>query len=361
MSNETEAQPEILFAAEAGLGRVVLNRPRALNALTLGKVRDMAERLADWAAEDAIHCIVVEGAGERAFCAGGDIRRLWEARRDGDETFVRTFFATEYRLNRLIKVFAKPYVAIMDGVTMGGGVGISVHGSHRVATERTLFAMPETGIGMLADVGGTYFLPRLPGRLGLYMVLTGARLTAADCLYAGLATHYVPTARRDDLVQALSEAESDTRTAEEMQTAVTCILDMFHEEPGTAPLERQREQIDRCFAGQSVEDILDNLLADGSDWAVRQHASILEKSPMALKVAFRQMQIGAQLPFDRCMQTEYRVSPRMAGMADFGEGVRAVIVDKDNRPRWAPASLAEVDGDAVDRLFGPLDDGDLVF
>lgn len=360
MSDEA-VEPEVMFTAEAGVGRILLNRPKALNALTLDKIREMHRQLEAWAAEDAVHCVVIEGAGEKAFCAGGDIRRLWQANRDGEDSYIRAFFGEEYKLNRLIKVYAKPYVALMDGITMGGGVGVSIHGSHRVATERTVFAMPETGIGLLPDVGGTYFLPRLPGKVGMYLALTGARLKAADCYYAGLATHYVPSARRDELLQALAEAESDTKTADEMQTAVTCVLDMFHEDPGSAPLERLRDQIDRCFGGESVEAIVEALTADGSDWAAKQLEAINSKSPTATKVAFRQMQIGPQLDFDRAMQTEFRVSTRLARTSDFGEGVRAVIIDKDNAPRWDPAHTVDIPQDAVDGYFAPLPDGDLQF
>ncbi len=359
--NAEAVEPEVVFAVEAGVGRILLNRPKALNALTLDKIRETHRQLEAWAADDAVHCVVIEGAGEKAFCAGGDIRRLWEANRDAEDTYIRAFFGDEYRLNRLIKTYAKPFIALMDGITMGGGVGVSIHGSHRVATERTVFAMPETGIGLLPDVGGTYFLPRLPGKIGMYLALTGARLKAADCYHTGLATHYVPSARRDELLQALSKAESDRGNADEMQTAVTCILDMFHEEPGAAPIERQAEQIDRCFGGGSVEEIVEALTADGSDWAVKQLEAIAGKSPTATKVAFRQMQIGTQLDFDRCMRTEFRVSTRLAHTGDFAEGVRAIIIDKDNAPKWDPADISAIAGDTVDGFFAPLEGGDLTF
>lgn len=359
--SEEAMEREVLFTVEAGVGRILLNRPKALNALTLDKIREMTATLKAWAQDDAVHCVVVEGAGEKAFCAGGDIRRLWEANRDQDESYIQAFFGDEYQLNRLIKVYEKPYVALMDGITMGGGVGVSVHGSHRVATERTLFAMPESGIGLVPDVGGTYFLPRLPGKIGMYMGLTGARLKAADCYYTGLATHYIPTARRDDLLQALAEAESDTKTPEEMQTAVTCVLDMFHEDPGSAPLERQQEQIDRCFGGASVEEIIGALKSDGSEWALKQLQILESKAPTATKAAFQQIQIGLQLDFDRCMQTEYRLSTRLAHTGDFAEGVRAIIVDKDNAPKWQPATVSDVEQETVDGLFAPLPDGDIQF
>ncbi|MGC2854240.1 enoyl-CoA hydratase/isomerase family protein [Novispirillum sp. DQ9] len=363
MSQQTPEQQdqEIVISVADGVGRILLNRPKALNALTLDKIRVMDKALRAWAVDDAVHCVIIEGAGEKAFCAGGDIRKLYEAGKSGDSAFLAAFFGEEYRLNRLIKTYPKPYVALMDGITMGGGVGVSVHGSHRVCSERTLFAMPETGIGMLPDVGGTYFLPRLPGAVGMYLALTGARMKAADCLYTGVATHFVPTERHKELIAALCEAERDARTADDMQTAVTCVLDMFYEEPGAASLALQRDVINRCFSGASVEEIFANLEKEGGEWAEKTLETLRSKSPTALRVAFRQMQVGAQLDFDRCMQIEYRLSQRLAATHDFREGVRAVIVDKDNAPRWDPARLEDVDPAAVDALFGPLPDGDLSF
>lgn len=359
MSVETETAGEILFASADGLATVLLNRPRALNALSLNKVRQLDPMLRQWAADDSVHCVVVEGAGDKAFCAGGDIRALWDANRTGDLETLRTFFAEEYRLNRLIRTYPKPYVALMDGITMGGGVGISIHGSHRIATERTLFAMPETGIGMIPDVGGTYFLPRLPGHVGLFLGLTGARLKAADAYAIGIATHVIPSERRDEVVAALREAEREELTPDQLQTAVTCILEMFHEDPGTGALERHQDDIENLFNRASVEEITEALLSDGRPWAQEQAKTLASKSPFALKVTFRQLQLGAQLEFDRCMQVEWRVSQRLAAGPDFAEGVRAVIVDKDNAPRWSAASLAEVDNAVVDALFAPLPGGDL--
>lgn len=352
---------EILIEAADGVGRILLNRPKALNALTLDTIRVMDRALREWAADESVHCVVIEGAGDKAFCAGGDVRRLWDAGNAGETAYFKAFFGEEYRLNRLIKTFPKPYVALIDGITMGGGVGVSVHGTHRVATEGTVFAMPETGIGMLPDVGGTYFLPRLPGRIGLYLALTGARMKAADCCYTGVATHFVPRERRDDLMRALTSAESSVKTADDMHTAVTYVLDMFHEDPGAAPLERHREAIDRCFSAGSVDEIFTNLEKEEGEWAERTLEALRTKSPTALRVAFRQMQVGAQLDFDRCMQIEYRLAQRIVGSHDFMEGVRAVIVDKDNAPAWEPATVEAVDPGTVDAMFAPLPEGDLTF
>lgn len=359
MTTESEVQDDIQLSVKDGLARIFLNRPKALNALTLGKVRAMDPALRAWAEDEAVQCVFVEGAGDKAFCAGGDIRVLWQANQDKDVEALRTFFGEEYRLNRLIKTYNKPYVAWLDGIAMGGGVGISVHGSHRVATERTLFAMPETGIGMIPDVGGTFFLPRLPGKVGLYLGLTGARLKAADCYALGIATHFIPSARRDELVKALGEQEHHEMTVDQLQTAVTVILDMFHEDPGPAPTDLHREQIDHLFNKASVAEILAALEADGSDWAKKQLSILSTKSPFALKATFRQLQLGAQLEFDRCMQIEWRATQRIGMTPDFAEGVRAVIVDKDNAPKWAAASVADVDPAEVDALFAPLEGGDI--
>lgn len=352
----TEALDEILFTETGGVGAVLLNRPRAMNALTLDKIRRLDPMLRSWARNPSIRLVTIEGAGDRAFCAGGDIRALRDAVQDRNNSFPETFFAEEYRLNHLIKTFPKPFVALMDGITMGGGVGVSVHGSHRVATERTVFAMPETGIGMLPDVGGTWFLPRCPGALGLYLGLTGARLKAADCLAAGICTHVVPSERLPALKAALV-AEAPAESA-----AVTAILDRFHTDPGAAPLAAHRAVIDRCFGHETLDGILDALADEGSDWAIEARQVILTKSPLATRVAHRQLTAGAALDdFATCMALEYRIAPRLVRQPDFAEGVRAVILDKDNAPRWSPESLEAVDLRSLDALFARPEGGDLTF
>lgn len=347
---------EILCSVTAGVGLIVLNRPKALNALTLDGVRAMDPALRRLADDPAVRCVVVEGAGEKAFCAGGDIRRMWEANKAADVAYLQAFFGEEYRLNRLIKTYAKPYVALMDGVTMGGGVGVSVHGSHRIATERTLFAMPETAIGLFPDVGGTWFLPRLPGAIGMYMALTGARLKAADCLYAGVATHFIPSEQRDAVLEALQQ-ESVMTAAD-----VTAVLDRFHQDPGPAPMADLRPAIDRCFSGDSVEAILEALRAEGGEWAEKTLHILGKMSPSSLKITFGQIRRGAAVStFDEAMQLEYRISPRISMTADLAEGVRAVIIDKDHAPKWAPSTLDAVDAAVVESFFAPADDGDLSF
>ena len=328
---------EILFVERDGIGRVTLNRPQALNALTHHMVCALDARLAAWAGDDAIARVVIEGAGTRAFCAGGDIRDLHAVMGRGDATFIDIFYRDEYRLNYRIHTYPKPYVAVIDGVVMGGGVGISIHGSHRLVTERALFAMPETGIGFFPDVGAAWFLSRMPGEIGMYLGLTGARLGPADAIYSGVATHYVPSG-------SLAEAP-----------------DGFSADPGPPPLAEHRDAIDRCFAADSLEAIIAALEGQGGDWAGATLASLAGKSPTSLKVTHRQLRLGASLSFGQAMTTEFRLSQRFCAGHDFREGVRAAVIDKDRRPQWQPRTLAEVGESDIDAYFAPLAGGDLLF
>lgn len=345
------------------IGHIMLNRPKALNALNLPMIEIMAPTLAQWATDPAIKAVIIRGAGDRAFCAGGDVRAVWEAgqqrrRGEGEGTLTASFFAAEYRLNRQIKRFPKPYVALMDGITMGGGVGLSVHGSHRVTTEKTLLAMPETGIGLFPDVGGSYFLPRLPGRLGLYLGLTGARLGAGDLAYAGIATHHVASAALDEVERELETALAEAPDAE---AALEAVLGRYAETPASATLAANRPAIDRCFDAASVEDILARLEAEDSDWARQTGASLRHMSPTSLKVTFEQLRRGADLSFEDCMRQEFRMTQAVMEGHDFYEGIRAVLVDKDRNPRWQPARLEDVTAAAVGRFFDPPTAGDLTF
>ncbi|MDA8524622.1 enoyl-CoA hydratase/isomerase family protein [Alphaproteobacteria bacterium] len=333
---------EVLFEIVGKSGVITLNRPEALNALTLNMVRLMKPVLADWAVNDAVAHIVIEGAGEKGFCAGGDIRALHDWGNAGAPE-ATGFYREEYQLNRTIKTYPKPYIALIDGITMGGGVGVSVHGSHRVATERTMFAMPETGIGLLPDVGGTYFLPRLPGETGAWLVLTGARLRGADALAAGVATHYMASENIDALKAALSEGGD-----------VDAILAAHHHAPENETLPDHQADIDRLFVGDSVADIVAALAADGSDWAQAQAAAIATKSPTSAAVALRQMRDGMAADFDECMRIEMRAVTRIMAQADFYEGVRATILEKDGAPNWTPQQ-------DIDAIFAPLGDDELVF
>lgn len=341
---------EIELAVADGVGRITLNRPKALNALTLSQIEAMHAALKRWAGDDEVLLVTIGAVGGKAFCAGGDIRSLFEARKKGDYALLAGFYREEYILNRLIKTFPKPFVALIDGIVMGGGVGVSIHGSHRVATEHTLFAMPETGIGLFPDVGGTYFLPRCPGEVGMYLALTGVRLQAADALYAGLMTHFVPAAKLPDMTAALRGLTG----AGDHDAAVTSILDGYHETPGPAPLAAHRAAIDRCFGGASVDAVVTALEADDSEWAASTLRVLATKSPTSLKVTFRQMRLGRDLDFDAAMRMEYRLSQRFMTGHEFFEGGRAVIIDKDHAPQWRPATLMEVGEAEVNAYFAPL-------
>ena len=347
---------DIIFVQHGALAQITLNRPKALNALTF----DMAERaiaqLAAWTEDATVAAVVIEGAGEKAFCAGGDIRAIYNSAR-GDRQHAADFFRAEYRLNRAIHHFAKPYIALIDGITMGGGVGLSIHGSHRVATERTRFAMPETSIGLFPDVGASYVLPRLPGRLGLYIGLTGQRLDAADCLACGLATHYVPNERLQDLISALAAADFSS----DAQQAADALLATMAVDPGPSKLTERRQEIERCFAGESVEAILSALEAEDSDWARQTLEHLRGRSPSSLKITFEAYRRGAALEFDEVMVMEYRLSQACVAGHDFPEGIRAVIIDKDNKPDWQPAALAEVSDAMLAAYFAPLAARDLRF
>jgi enoyl-CoA hydratase/carnithine racemase len=347
---------EILTSVSSGLGRITLNRPEALHALTTAMCASMIEALVAWRKDESVQAVVIDHKeGTRGFCAGGDIRMLAESGKN-DGKAAREFFFTEYRLNHLLFTYPKPIVAIMDGVTMGGGVGISMPAKFRIATENTTYAMPETGIGLFPDVGGGWYLPRKPGQVGMWLALTGARLKAADCLAAGIATHYLPS---EILGPARAQIGGAAQTHDAERTLISG-LDALGESPG-APKElttENRARIDRIFAETSVEAIVAALEADGSDWAKAQVKILATKSPQTLKVAFRQLREGAAFKsFADEMAQEYRIGARVVERHDFIEGVRALIVEKDNAPKWQPPDLAGVSEAILDEIFAPLAPG----
>ncbi|HEY3637339.1 MAG TPA: enoyl-CoA hydratase/isomerase family protein [Rhizomicrobium sp.] len=345
MSN-TETD-EVLFEQRGALGLITLNRPKALNSLTQAMCIAMDAQLVRWRDDDWIKAIVIRGTGERAFCAGGDIRALYEAGKKGGAQ-ATDFYRNEYRLNARIKHYPKPYIALLHGIVMGGGVGVSIHGSHRVVDMGAMFAMPETGIGMFPDVGGSYFLPRMPGELGMYLTLTGARLKTPDMMHANIGTHVVPTAHWETLIDRLAA----DHTPEEALAGLTG-------EPGRPALAEHLETLDRCFAHQSVEAILAALDEDDGAWGPLTATTIRMKSPISQKVSFRQLREGRALEFDDCMRMEFRMVNRVMAGHDFYEGVRAAIIDKDNKPDWRPNTLPEVSDSAVDAHFAPLGDREL--
>lgn len=337
------SEPDILFDRSGAAGIVTLNRPKALNAITHDMVRKLAEKLGAWKDDGAVTRVIIRANGERAFCAGGDLR---EVTTRGKEEEALVFFRDEYLLNAAIKHYPKPYIALINGIVMGGGVGVSIHGSHRVAGEGFQFAMPEVGIGFFPDVGGTWMLPRLKGKIGTFCALSGERLKAADAVPAKVCTHYISCARFPDLLEGLCGSGS-----------VDAILAAFQEPVAGGELTKRQEMIDRLFAAERIEDILaglDREGAGGNAWASRIAAVMRTKSPTSLRIALEQMKRGASFTFEECMKTEFRIVSRVLYEDDFYEGVRAVIVDKDNKPRWNPASLADVKPEAIENYFSPL-------
>jgi enoyl-CoA hydratase len=335
---------EVLTVIENGVGRIRLNRPKAIHALTPGMCEAVNEALLAWRMDDAVIAVMIDHAEGRGFCAGGDIALLANSAK-ADCVEAERFFHAEYRMNHLLFVYDKPVVAFLDGITMGGGVGISLPARYRITTERTMFAMPETGIGLFPDVGGGWFLPRLPGRIGVYLAATGGRIDGADAKAIGLATHYMPSDTLDD-VKARIIADP---------AALTRILDAAGETPPPSKLEGQRPGIDRLFASDRYEDILAALKADGSEWAQKQLSVLATKSPQTIKVALRQLVEGAAFTdFADNMRNEYRIACHVIRRPDFVEGVRAVIFEKDNAPKWEPATPEAVTDALVDSIFAPL-------
>jgi enoyl-CoA hydratase/carnithine racemase len=337
---------ELIIDTQGPVGRIRLNRPKALHALTTAMCAGVLDTLEAWRGDDAVRVVVIDHAEGRGFCAGGDIRMLAESGA-GDGSAARAFFHTEYRMNHRLFTYAKDTVAFMDGVTMGGGVGISQPCRYRVATENTRLAMPETGIGLFPDVGGGWYLSRLPGRIGQYLALTGARLDGAECHALGLATHFVPAARVEEAKQALA------------QDAPDAVLDRFATDAGEAKLLAHRHAIDRLFASDVLEEVFAALAADGGDFARETLATLATKSPQTMKVSLRLLKDGAAMAsFADEMVQEYAVGTRVVQRHDFLEGVRAVIVDKDNAPRWDPATPEGVSDHVIDRIFAPLPAGE---
>ncbi|MDB5453503.1 MAG: enoyl-CoA hydratase/isomerase family protein [Caulobacteraceae bacterium] len=337
-------EAEVLVKVEGAVGRLTLNRPKAIHALTQNMCQIMTDALVAWRNDPAVKLVLLDNSGERGFCAGGDIKMLAESGAVGGEA-ASEFFKVEYRLNHLLFSYPKPVVAILDGIVMGGGVGISDPARYRVHTERTTFAMPETGIGLFPDVGGGWFLPRLPGKAGLWLALTGARIKAADCRLFGVGTHYVQSADVEALKAAIIADPG----------AVETIMARADADPGPAPQAPHKADIDRLFAGDTVEAIFAALEADGGEWAAAQLATLKTKSPQAMKVSLRQLQAGAKMTdFVDNMVMEYRLGGRVVQTHDFQEGVRAVVVDKDNKPDWKPATIEGVTDAMLDALFAPL-------
>ena len=335
---------DVLIQVEQNVGRIRLNRPKAIHALTTQMCEVMSEALLKWRSDPNFSCVVIDHAEGRGFCAGGDVVMLARSG-EYDAGDAKHFFFAEYRLNHLLFTYPKPTLAIMDGITMGGGVGISLPCDFRVATENTRFAMPETGIGLFPDVGGGWYLPRLPGRVGEYLALSGARLDGADCRFLGLATHYVDQSSLADLVDRIVAAP----------TRVNGSLGAAAATPPDAKIEQNLPAISRLFASDRFEDVLAALHADESDWAKTELATLQTKSPLSCKVSLRLLTEGAgRANFAEEMKAEYALAGRVVRTHDFREGVRALLIDKDNVPKWDPATPEEVTDEMLDVLFAPL-------
>ena len=320
---------EVIIAVEGSLGRIRLNRPKALNALNHEMVGLIDKALDLFATDPAVTAVLLTGEGERALCAGGDLRSLYE----NETATAEDFWRDEYRLDARISHYEKPFVALMDGITMGGGVGLSGHAAHRIVTERSRVAMPETGIGYLPDVGGTWLLPRAPGELGTYLGLTGAQIGAADAILCGMADAFVPSASLPDLIAALASGEE-----------VEAVLARLGQDPGPAPLAEHRAVIDRCFAFDMVDEIVSALDADGSDFAAETKAVLITKAPSSLVLTLCLLRLGRASPtLEACLEREFHASLAVLEEGDFREGIRAVVIDKDKTPHWNPPRLDQVD------------------
>ena len=343
---ELAAELPVLTRVEGRVGWITLNRPKALHALTRQMCQLMTDALLAWKDDAAVELVLLDHTGERGFCAGGDIRMIAESGA-GDAAEAKAFFLTEYRLNHLLMVYPKPIVAFMDGIVMGGGVGISQPARYRIATEKTLYAMPETGIGLFPDVGGGWHLPRLPGQSGLWLALTGARLRADECMALGIASHYVESVSLPALKRALCNNPEDPRG----------VIERFDSDCGEARIEKNLRKIDRHFGFDTLEEIYASLETEarGDDWEAKELRTLRTKSPQAQKITLRQLRAGAKMQsFAEVMAMEYRLGGRVVRTHDFQEGVRAVIVDKDRQPRWKPERIEDVGDDLLGELFAPL-------
>lgn len=348
---DIEPNQEILSHIQGNIGWITLNRPAALNALSLNMIRNITEILRVWEADPSLKAIVIEGAGGKAFCAGGDVRAVYESQETGDLKTCDAFFREEYTLNATIYSYFKPYISFIDGLAMGGGLGISVNGSHRIVTERALLAMPETGIGFFPDVGATTFLGQGPPTVGLYLGLTGTLLKAKDALWFGLATHYVPSS-------SLPSLKADLENGMEVES----VLPRYEKVPEDQGfLETHHEVIKTHFNKASLEEIFKSLAADPSPFAQNSLNTLKAKSPTSLAITFRQLNgQGSPSSFVAGMKQEFRLSQRMVVGHDFREGIRAVLIDKDHLPRWKPISIEDLTAQKIDHFFASLGERELV-
>lgn len=341
------AEPEVLIRIDGRAGRITMNRPKALNALTLGMVREIWAALLKWKDDPAVKLVLLDGTGDRALCAGGDVVSLYNSRSEGSG-LARTFWREEYRLNALIHRYPKPFVAVQDGIVMGGGIGLSGHAQHRIVTERSMLAMPETGIGLIPDVGGTWILAHSPGELGIYLGLTGVRMNGADAIQAGFSGTFMPSSGLEALKAEL--IREDGRPVDEIVDG----LSDEHPVPAS-PVMALKPKIDRWFAPATIEGILRELGSTTDEVAQKTRAELLSKSPLALKATLAAIRQARHLPsLEAALNVEYRLCARLFEGGEFPEGVRALLVDKDKKPKWKPAEIEEVAPEAVTALFAPF-------
>lgn len=349
MNNSTDILFDEIKGNAGNIGLITLNRPQYLNAMTTAMCAVMYDQLEKWEKNTDIKAMVIRGAGERAFCAGGDIRHFYEMGKAGLAKS-KEFFWHEYRLNHHIFHLHKPYIALLHGITMGGGVGVSIHGSHRVAAENLVFAMPETGIGFFPDIGASYFLPRFLDRTGFYLALTGAKLNPADAHYIGAIDFVVPQQRFDELITKIAETKFST----DVHAAVTDIINPFKLNINSPTLLAHRVDIDHCFSHDTVEKIIAALREEKIPWTQQVADTIETKSPTSLKVTLQELQRGSLMEFDDCMRMEFRLANHFLENHDFLEGIRAAVIDKDRNPKWQPATLAEVNEKDVEKYFASV-------
>lgn len=345
-------EPIIIGEVKNGIGWLTLNREKALNSLNDQMIHGIHRFLVEWEKAPEVHAVVLQGKG-RAFCAGGDVRNFYYNKKAGEIEKTEDFFRKEYLLNGYIHAYPKPYISLINGINMGGGMGISIHGSHRVVTENATLAMPETTIGFHTDVGGSYFLSRLPDYLGIYLGLTGIHISGADAFYAGLVTHYAPSHKLDDLAQSFQTVDWSEGHP---QSLIDDLLEEFSLAPPPSSLEQHRDVILECFSHSTVEEILQALKNNTSAFAQTTYKDLLTKSPSSLKVVLKALIQAKHMDFSQCLLQELRLSHAFIKYHDFAEGVRALLIDKDKTPVWNPGALEEVTPDIVEAHFMPLED-----
>lgn len=347
MTTPSDAAPELIIRREGRAGRITLNRPRALNALAHSMVGPMVTALRAWAGDPQVELVILDGAGERGLCAGGDVVSLYNSKMVGGD-LARRFWSEEYVLNAMIGSYAKPFVAIQDGIVMGGGIGLSGHASHRIVTERSMLAMPETAIGLIPDVGGTWLLAHCPGQIGVMLGLTGHRMNAGDALYAGFSDTCIASGSLPDLIHALANTNEPVSVAIAQRASA----------PPPSVLADNREMIDRVFALGTVEAIREAISGEKGDLAVKLTRAMAPFSPLAMKTtlaAIRRAKVLGSL--ERALEIEFRLCLRLYERGEFTEGIRALLIDKDRKPAWNPPRLEEVDTALVESLFAPLPEG----